>query len=242
MGKHFINPDLAAVNVLEVPLDTAVLGQACTVARQLQHVAAGTPAVRLDHASGTLALNAARPHEWGSDVVWWSADDVGGFAWFEQLFLALDLARHVAAHVDHMDRIRLYAGFFVVRRECQTEYFHADWLDGQNDGFTLLAPLTENAGELGLAYRDVRLQRRIYPYQMGRGLVFGDLFSHSTEAGEAQRPVVLLSFTFGTDRMDNWANLARTSAQQGRLHQRPDGVLVRDGVELGPQADLRRSS
>jgi len=38
--------------------------------------------------------------------------------------------------------------------------------------------------------------------------------------------VVLLSFTFGTDKMDHWERIARTGAYQGNLVRRPDGSFI----------------
>ena len=54
-----------------------------------------------------------------------------------------------------------------------------------------------------------------------------DDLRHATAAGEAAQTTVLASFTFGTDRMDNWPAISRTAAHQGAFYRQPDGVFVR---------------
>lgn len=232
MARHFLDPQLQAPNVREVTLDLQKLSPALALAPQMQALTDADQIVQLEVAGRAVRLSAKRPRKWNSDIAWWSADDQESFAYFQRLFDDLRMAEVVAPYVDYRDQIRLFAGFFVVRRWCREETMHVDWIDGQNDGFTLLAPLTDNCAEMGLAYEDFRSQRRVYSYATGRGVVFGDRFLHSTEAGEAERPAVLLCFNFGTDKMDRWPQLSKTTARQGRLHRRPDGVFVQDGVPL----------
>ena len=232
MAKHFIDPEFAAANVREVALDAGKLAPALALASQVQALTDADRFVQLEYAGQTVNLSAKRPDNWRSDISWWSADDPDSFAYFQRLFDDLGMAGVVAPYVDHSEQIRLFAGFFVMRRWCTEEDMHFDWDEGNNDGFTLMAPLTANAADLGLAYLDFRLQRRVYSYTMGRGVVFGDLFMHSTQAGETDEPAVFLCFNFGTDKMDRWPQLSQTTGHQGRLHRRPDGVFVLDQVPL----------
>lgn len=232
MARHFLDPQLQAPNVREVTLDLQKLAPALVLAPQVQELNDADEFVQLEFAGQPVRLSARRPRTWSSDISWWSAEDPESFAWFQRLFDELRMAEVVAPYVDHANQIRLFAGFFVMRRWCREEDMHFDWIDGDNDGFTLLAPLTPNGAEMGLAYGDFRSQRRVYSYAMGRGVVFGDRFLHSTEAGETELPSVFLCFNFGTDKMDRWPQLSKTTARQGRLHRRPDGVFVQDGVPL----------
>jgi hypothetical protein len=145
MAKHFLNPDLCAANVLEIDLAAAPLAAALALADRLQAVTDHDQILRLEHDGAELVLSAKRPETWGSDISWWSADDPHSFGYFQALFDALDIAKTVEPYVDFENEICLFAGFFVIRRMCAKEHFHADWVKGNNDGFTLLAPLTANA-------------------------------------------------------------------------------------------------
>ena len=58
---------------------------------------------------------------------------------------------------------------------------------------------------------------------MGEAIIFGDNFSHSTKPGRSTKPVILLSFTFGTDKMEHWEKIFRTAGYQSKLVCRPDG-------------------
>lgn len=70
---------------------------------------------------------------------------------------------------------------------------------------------------------------RRHDYQLGRALVFGGGFMHSTEPGRAagDEPHAYLCFTFGTDRLEHWPLIAQTiDGDQSRMLCRPDGTFV----------------
>jgi hypothetical protein len=223
--KHFINRDLLAPNVLEVDIDPELPAALAPVIRQLQNSDVGEGLVDIGEG---IQLHAQRP-QWQSDILWVSQRDRAGYDYFEVIFNALGIAQAVSDRIAHDSRIVMYSGFFVTRRACSEADLHCDWLGGNNDAFTLIAPLTENCGELGLAYRTLRNEVAHYDYRLGKGLIFGDHFLHSTAPGEASGTTVLLSITFGTDRMDNWANIARSAAKQGIFHCQPDGQFIANG-------------
>jgi hypothetical protein len=65
-----------------------------------------------------------------------------------------------------------------------------------------------------------------YDYTIGEALIFGDHFIHSTKPGASDEPVVLLSFTFGTDKMEHWDKILHTAGYQSNLIRQPDGEFV----------------
>ncbi len=222
-AKHFLNPQFKAPNIVEVDLDPAVLARCDPLIEEVRGAHTADGAVR----AGGLDLYVSRPDSWASDVAWISQDDLAGYGFFKALFDDLDIARHVADHVDHDGELVLYSGFFVTRTQCSATDFHVDWKDGGNNGFTLLAPLTDHGDQFELAYQRFDGSIGSYRYQAGKGVLFGSLFRHGTGLGRTDQPAVLLCFNFGTDRMEHWPALAVTTADQGRTHVRPDGVFVR---------------
>ena len=221
-AKHWIDPDLLAPNVREVEIGERVIARLEPFVTELQ---AGATEL------GDITLQGLRffhrgKSQWRSDIGWISAGDERCHAFFEGLFAESGLAERMAPHIAHDREIRLYSGFFVTRSQCSDADFHVDWIGGNNQAFTFLGAASANAGEIPLSYLTVRSEVREYAYPAGKGLVFGDHFQHSTGRGQADVPTVLLCFNFGTDRMADWAPLARTCARQSRLHRRPDGAFV----------------
>jgi hypothetical protein len=162
---------------------------------------------------------------WNSDVRWISAAEERTFARFQAAFEALDVTGHVAPYVTVDRHIRMYQGFVVLRSECREPDFHVDWLDAGNQAFTLLTPIGEPVPGFGLSYVTVTRQTRSYDYRRGEALIFGDNFLHSTQPGRSPQPTALLSFTFGTDRMEDWPAIRKTAGRQGGIVRRPDGTF-----------------
>lgn len=223
--KQFINEDLLAPNVVEIDVDPTDIAELAPIASYLQR--SGTRDGLVDIGGG-IRLFATHPG-WKSDIVWISQADRAGYDYFENIFRRLHIADNVARYIAHDRAIVMYSGFFVTRRTCTEPNFHFDWVDCGNDAFTYLGPVSANCSELGLVYRDLRGGIGQYTYRPDKGLVFGDYFLHSTAPGRASGTTVLLSFTFGTDRMENWEKIARTAASQGMFHRRPDGQFMTSG-------------
>ena len=97
-----------------------------------------------------------------------------------------------------------------------------------HDALTLITPLDDypETDTFQLSYKSRGGVRR-YTYTKGRAVVFGSRFEHSTEPGKGRdgEPHVYLCFTFGTDRQDAWASIARTLGTQSRIVRHPDGAL-----------------
>lgn len=224
--KHFINPQLLARNVIEVDVPADLLHSLSPIAEEVGAVTVKSGRITLGRDLEFFVMQLAN---WNSDLRWISQIDERSFDFFEDLFRRTGAAGHVERYVDLDKAITLYSGFFVTRRTCTKPYFHVDWNDGHNDAFNYITPLSENCEEMGLLYRDMLGREQKYTYKLGKALIIGDKFLHSVEPGETSEPVVLLSFTFGTDKMDRWPLLSKTAAHQGVFHRRPDGVFVQTG-------------
>lgn len=208
----FINPDLQAPNVLEIDVDPEVIQEFMSL---------------LDEAVLVGRFTCMQPN-WASDIRWISPDSLDAFRFFQSRVERLGIATHVQPRLDIDHCVRMYNGFLVTRSRCVAPDFHVDWQDTGNQAFTLLTPITNNSDEFGLLYKRCDGSVAVYPYRLGKALIFGDQFLHSTQPGSSLLPVALLSFTFGTDRMEHWPRIAVTAAHQGNLIRLPDGhFLVR---------------
>lgn len=209
----FINPVLQAPNVLEIDVDLTVIHEFRTL---------------LDEQVLAGRFNCMQPN-WSSDIRWISPDTLDAFRFFQSRFERLGIAAHVRPWLDLESCVRMYSGFLVTRSRCEAPDFHVDWQDTGLQAFTLLTPITDNADQFGLLYKRCDGEVAAYSYRMGKALIFGDDFLHSTQPGLSLLPVALLSFTFGSDRMEYWPRIAVTAANQGNLVRLPDGhFLVRN--------------
>ena len=167
-------------------------------------------------------LSVVRPR-WNSDIRWIGPRSPEAYRLFESAFHRLDIPRHVEPMLDLDHEPRIYAGFLVTRRRCGSPDFHVEWRDTAGQAFTLMTPVSTNAAGFGLLYRDDSGSIREYDYRPGEAVFFTDGFVHSTKPGTSDDPVVLLCFTFGTDRMKYWERIRATSGSQSALTCRPDG-------------------
>ncbi len=206
VGKLFVNSQLSAPNVLEIPFDPAM---AAVLLPELD---------KPDYCTMSPG--------WSSDIEWISNDSFRSYKVFLDCFERLGLAKAFSTIVDYEVNLVLYCGFFVRRSRCTEYNFHLDWLDGcDNNAFTLIAPLLQSEDSPGLAYRDLHGSIKKYSYRADSAIVFGSGFVHSTDLGSAESPSVLLSLTFGTDKMEHWGAISKTAASQSRLFRLPCGLF-----------------
>lgn len=206
MGILFINKQFSAPNVVEIPFDS---------------VMADMLLPELDK-SDYFATSPG----WSSDIEWISNDSFRSYKVFSDCFDCLGLAKAFSPFVDYRVSLILYCGFFVKRSRCDNFNFHVDWQDDcNNNAFTLIAPLLLPEGSPGLAYRDIHGAIKKYSYSADKAIVFGSGFVHSTDLGMAESPAVLLSLTFGTDKMEHWDSISKTAANQSRLYRLPSGLF-----------------
>lgn len=156
-------------------------------------------------------------------LLWLSTNDEKTFQIYRRFFDALAIDEDIKQLVDHDQRIVMYCGFLVVGDRSPTSSWHDDYEVGAN-GYTLITPLFElDPGHGGLLYRDGDAVRR-YDYRVGEAVLFGDNFTHMTETYEAtERKRVLVSLTFGTDKMKYWDVLSGTIGDQSDFMVLPCG-------------------
>ncbi len=208
--KHFLNSELMAPNVLRIKLDGAMIRERLPVPRE-----------EIDPRRFSISSP-----PWSSDIRWISAASVEAFEEFQSLFDSLGIAASVEPYLDLDAAVRLYCGFLIERSVCESCDFHVDWLNTNNEAFTLLTPVSDNCRGFGMLYKKIDGTIGEYEYTLGEGLIIGDHFVHSTRPGRSIDPVVLLSFTFGTDKMNHWDNIARTATRQGSLVRLPNGAFL----------------
>ena len=160
---------------------------------------------------------------WRSDIRWIGPRTEIAYRKFENAFRRLGIPALVEPRLDLDREVRLYAGFLVTRRQCRAPDFHVDWRNTAGQAFTLMTPVSYNSAGFGLLYRDDSGGVREYEYKPGEAIFFSDDFLHSTKPGNSPEDVVLLCFTFGTDRMEYWERIRATSGSQSAIMCRPDG-------------------
>ena len=206
MGKLFINTQLSAPNVVEIPFDPSMADELLAEMGESDYF--------------------TKSPGWSSDIEWISNDSFRSYGVFNRCFNRLGLANSFSNVVDCESNLILYCGFFVRRSSCDGYNFHLDWSDAcKNNAFTLIAPLLHPEGSPGLVYRDLRGSIRKYTYRTNRAIVFGSGFVHSTDLGSAESPSVLLSLTFGTDKMEHWGEVSKSVVSQSRLFRLPCGLF-----------------
>jgi hypothetical protein len=210
--RPFINHELLAPNVMTVSVDAGIVDEFADLG-----TFRGTEYVLVSPG-------------WKSDVEWLSASSPSSFEIFQSAFDRLGVADHVLPYVDIDTSVQLYAGFLVIRSKCSAPNFHLDWRDARNQAFTMITPVSLEVEEFGLLYKKLTGEVGSYDYKSGEAILFGDHFLHSTKPGAANQPIILLSFVFGTDRMQHWGNIYRTIGKQTPLLRRPDGEFV--GTEI----------
>jgi hypothetical protein len=161
--------------------------------------------------------------DWSSDIKWISPNTIDEFKLFDRLFRDLGVADAVREYVDFEKEIRFFAGYFVTRSICEKADFHLDWFDANNEGFTLITPLTSNAGDHGLLYERKDGSIGEYRYEIGQAILFGDHFIHSTKPGKSDAPIVLFSMTFGTDKNEHLEKVSRSIFYAANIVRLPNG-------------------
>jgi hypothetical protein len=209
--KYFFNDEMNAPNVLKVNVDASIV-------QELRRFS--------DLTDDNSAFAIHKP-QWNSDICWISPNTAEMFDVFYSIFRRLNIAAHVKEFLDIENDVQMYCGFLVRRRACLMPNFHVDWVDTNNEAFTLITPLSDNTKNFGLLYQTQDGSIIEYEYKMGEALIFGDKFIHSTKPGWSEKATLLLSITFGTDKMQHWPKIAKTAATQSNLMRLPSGDFFR---------------
>jgi hypothetical protein len=222
---------VADSNAFEFQFDASRLDRLASIYEAVVAQRLDLPTVRSGGTHEKVQGDGLRFHvatQYGSPA-WVSSDDLTTHLEFQSVFDALGLAAAVKPLVDWHERIVLYQGFYIVSDGVADASWHVDYYPGAN-AYTLLTPLYElepGSGHLWyigdgqmLARQYIRRQQ----YQRGVGVLVGDGFFHCTEPHPAgSRPRVLVSMTFGTDRMQHWQVLQRTVGRQSKFVVMPCG-------------------
>jgi len=160
-------------------------------------------------------------------LLWVSNGNQATYDLFKYFFDELNVCEEVKRLIDYDQKIIMYCGFFVIGDRAYDELWHVDYKPGSN-AYTLLTPLFHNSHDHGnLLYRDNKSQKKKHIYRAGEALIVGDHFSHATEPFlQTSQTRVLLSLTFGTDKMEHWKNLKQTIEHQSEFFIRPCGHVM----------------
>jgi hypothetical protein len=167
--------------------------------------------------------------EWNSDIQWESACSFKSFKIFNDIFEKLLISDGMAPLrniISFDNQIIMYAGSVLVRSECKATDFHYDWNEKcNNNAFTLITPIIHPTNGTNLLYEGNEKANKKYTYEFGRCISFGSKFIHSTDIGVSSSPSIHLSINFGTDRMQHWEAISKTTANQGKVHRLPNGIF-----------------
>lgn len=157
-------------------------------------------------------------------LLWVSNNDWDSYGLFKNVFEAMAIAPEVETLVDHRDGITFYSGFFVVGHHAANTNWHLDYAEGAN-AYTLITPLFPlDPAHGNLLFRDEAGEVHTYPYRLGEAIILGDRFPHSTEPYARTGGMrVLLSMTFGTDKLEHWDALRQTVGGQSKFLILPCG-------------------
>jgi hypothetical protein len=157
-------------------------------------------------------------------LLWLSCNTDHTYRIYRNFFDKTGIAEDVKKLVDYENDIRVYCGFLVIGNKSSSPLWHVDYDPGAN-GYTLITPLFDIEKEHGnLLYVNARQQPEKYFYKKNEAIIFGDRFLHTTEPyPESDKLRVLLSLTFGTDKIMYWPILRRTIATQSKYLILPCG-------------------
>lgn len=162
----------------------------------------------------------------GYPLLWLSSNNAPTLALFQRFFDGLGISEDLKQLVDHQERIVMYSGFFVLGNQAPYPLWHDDYYAGAN-AYTLITPLYALAPEHGhLLWQVEPNDKRKYTYDLGEAIVLGEGFVHATEPYKPTGPRVLVSMTFGTDKLAHWGALKQTVTSQAKYFNRPCGHPV----------------
>jgi len=157
-------------------------------------------------------------------LIWISNNNTHTYNIFKFFMMDLDITDDLKSLVDFENKIEMYCGFFVVGKNMDRQTWHKDYLDDAN-AYTLITPLFELEPSYGnLMYKDESLNIKTYQYKINEAIIFGEGFEHATELYPMSDELrVMLSFTFGTDKIEYWNILKETIGEQSNYMTLPCG-------------------
>ncbi|HIF10041.1 MAG TPA: hypothetical protein EYQ81_09465 [Sneathiellales bacterium] len=222
------NLNLQAHNVFELDVDPEIVDEATEIYANYLRLNRDKLADGHARKSGVFL---AEPGDWGSNIIWISADDETTHNYLKNIFYRLKIADRFKGVVNIKNEIRLFCCFFVSRSQCDTPYFHSDYFGNVGaNAFTFMTPLYDYSGaeqaEPQLLYLDIKGNVRAYTYKKGKAVAFGELFQHSTAPCNVDEPYAFLCFTFGSDKPKYWNRIRGSIDTQSRIFCNQAGLLV----------------
>jgi hypothetical protein len=147
--------------------------------------------------------------------LWISNNNAETHRLFRRCFRSLRIEEEVGRLVDCRRGVVMYCGFLVIGNRAVEPNWHVDYAPGAN-AYTLITPLIELDPDHGnLLYESGSKEVHTYRYAPNEAVILGERFRHSTEPyGPSGKLRVLLSMTFGTDRIEYWHLLRQTIETQ----------------------------
>jgi hypothetical protein len=157
-------------------------------------------------------------------LLWLSCNTDNTYQIYKRFFDSLDIEDEVKELVDHDERLVMYCGSLVIGDQSLEHSFHVDYLPGANS-YSFLTPLFELDPAHGdLLYKAGGDRIETYCYEVGKGIILGDNFYHCTEPYPGTgRLRVLITITFGTDKMEYWEVIRQTVGKQSAYMKLPCG-------------------
>lgn len=156
-------------------------------------------------------------------LLWFSNNDAKTYGIFRRFFDALAIESEIRELVDCREGIVVYCGFLVVGDRAPAAQWHNDYAPGAN-AFTLITPLFElEPGHGHLLYK-VGDQAQRYEYRKNEAIFFGEKTAHTTEPyAPSDKKRILVSMTFGTDKLEYWPHLKESLDTQAQYFVLPCG-------------------
>jgi len=157
-------------------------------------------------------------------LLWCSNNTDQTYQIYKRFFKQVSLDEKVKSLVDYDKKIVMYCGFLVIGNHAPGYAWHVDYFPNAN-GYTLITPLFEPDPVHGnLLYKDTDNQVKTYHYKLNEAIIFGDGFFHTTKPYSHTKNLrILLSLTFGTDKLSHWNVLKRTIGSQSNYMILPCG-------------------
>ncbi len=221
MGKFFLNKKFNAKNVTEIQINIEKF-------KELEIIKKSYIWNTNKDIFPSDKFTSIKPN-WGGDMEWISSNNMNTYNLFLKGFHSLGLDKFFRDRdiIECQNQLRLYAGFFL-KRSSSKKNFHYDWKGTlKNNAFTLLTPLYQEEDALHLLYKDLSGKECKYKYEIGKGIIFGSDFFHSTEAGTSSSSSILLCFQFGTDLAEYNRGIQDAMGTQTPFMILPDGRCVK---------------
>ncbi len=219
--------DEATLNAYRLCFDSALLGEIRLSYRQ--QIAPYFKARPQDLMGGKVLRRRLDAYDLFSyddyPLLWLSANQASSFEIYHRLYENLELSRHFKPLLDIKQDLQLYCGFLVIGNQSAQTLWHQDYRP-EAPAYTLLTPLFDlDPGHGHLLYRDGE-RERVYPYQLGEACFLGGGVAHSTQPYAASAHLrVLVSLTFGSDRLSAWPLIKQNIQNQSRYYYLPCGHL-----------------